>query len=139
MNIEVMTGLTRPQVDALISEVALEVPMLSPTKPYRPGLADSVVIVLILLRKNWTQDEAAAVWDCSQPTVSRRWELLRGPIAAALASFVLGGGMLGLASAYGNGMHAGKGREMVIGGGIGACVIGVAATAINLFHGAFTG
>jgi hypothetical protein len=88
MNIEVMTGLTRPQVDALISEVALEVPMLSPTKPYRPGLADSVVIVLILLRKNWTQDEAAAVWDCSQPTISRRWELLRGPIAAALAPFV---------------------------------------------------
>ena len=55
----------------------------------------------------------------------------------ALASFVLGGGMLGLASAWGNGMHAGKGREMVIGGGVGACVIGVAATAINLFHTAF--
>ena len=35
-------------------------------------------------------------------------------------------------------MHAGKGREIVIGGGIGACVIGVAATAINLFHSAFS-
>ena len=57
----------------------------------------------------------------------------------ALASFVLGGGMMGLASAYGNGMHGGKGREMIIGGGIGACVIGVAATAINLFHSAFSG
>lgn len=88
MKVEVMTGLTAPQVDALIAQVALEVPMTSPTKPYRPGLADSVVIVLILLRKNWTQDEAAAVYDCGQSTVHRRWELLRGPITRALAGFV---------------------------------------------------
>jgi hypothetical protein len=84
MKVEVMTGLTQPQVDALISEVALEIPLVSPTKPYRPDLATSVVIVLILLRKNWTQDEAAAVFDCSQPTIHRRWELLRGPIIHAL-------------------------------------------------------
>ena len=81
MNIEVMTGLTRPQVDALISEVALSGP---------DALADQAVSAgpgrlggdrAILLRKNWTQDEAAAV-DCSSPT-SPAVELLRGPIAAA--------------------------------------------------------
>lgn len=85
---------------------------ISPTSEGAPG-ADGIQKVL-----NWTAQYG--LW-------------------LALASFVLGGGMLGVASAWGNGMHAGRGREMVIGGGVGACVIGVAATAINLFHSAFAG
>lgn len=88
MNVEVMTGLTGPQVDALVAQVALEIPLTSPTKPYRPDLAASVLLVLILLRKNWTQDEAAAVFGCCQATVHRRWELLLQPITHALQPVV---------------------------------------------------
>jgi hypothetical protein len=41
------------------------------------GLLDSVVMVVMLMRHNGTQAAAAAHFRCSQPTVSRRWDLLR--------------------------------------------------------------
>ena len=88
MNIEVMTGLTAAQVDALTTAVAAEVPLVSPTRPCKPDLATSVVMVLVLLRKNWPQDQAASTFHCSQPTVSRRWHLLLAPIRHALAGVV---------------------------------------------------
>lgn len=88
MNIEVMTGLTPAQVDALTDELAETVPMVSSTKPYSPDLPTSVVIVLVIFRKNWTQELAAAVFGCSQSTVHRRWQLLRRPVITALDAVV---------------------------------------------------
>ena len=41
-----------------------------------------------LMRRNIVQAAAANVFKCSQPTVSRRWDLLRPVIGRALASFV---------------------------------------------------
>ena len=49
---------------------------------------DSVVIVVMLMRRNVTQAEAAAHFRCSQPTVSRRWDLLRPVIGKVLARYV---------------------------------------------------
>jgi hypothetical protein len=48
-----------------------------------------VALVVYLIRKNPTQEEAAAVFDVSQATVSRRWDLLRPLIGQALACEVL--------------------------------------------------
>ena len=45
-------------------------------------------MVVALLRHNLTQDVAGAFFGVSQPTVSRRWDLLRPAIGAALAGCV---------------------------------------------------
>jgi hypothetical protein len=42
-------------------------------------------MVVALMRKNLTQEFAGAVFGVSQPTVSRRWDLLRPVIGEALA------------------------------------------------------
>ena len=42
-------------------------------KPPAVGPLDSVVMVVMLMRRNATQAAAAAHFHCSQPTVSRRW------------------------------------------------------------------
>lgn len=40
------------------------------------------------MRRNVTQAAAGAIFGCSQPTVSRRWDLLRPVIGKMLAQFV---------------------------------------------------
>lgn len=57
-------------------------------KPPVIGLFDSVVMVVALMRRNLVQEAAGEIFGCSQPTVSRRWDLLRPAIATALARFV---------------------------------------------------
>jgi hypothetical protein len=57
-------------------------------KPPAVGLLDSVVMVVMLMRRNATQAAAAAHFQCSQPTVSRRWDLLRPVIGKVLARYV---------------------------------------------------
>ena len=57
-------------------------------KPPAVDLFRSVVLVVALMRRNIVQAAAANVFKCSQPTVSRRWDLLRPVIGRALASFV---------------------------------------------------
>jgi hypothetical protein len=48
-------------------------------------LHDSVALVVYLIRKNPTQEEAAAIFYVSQSTVSRRWDLPRPLIGKVLA------------------------------------------------------
>jgi hypothetical protein len=88
MDIEVMTGLSPEQLDALTAAVEPRVSMISKGRPFDPPLAPSVLIVVVLLRTNWTQAQAAAVFDTSQPTVSRRFNDLLGPIEEALQTVV---------------------------------------------------
>src|SRR5260370_5519836 len=57
-------------------------------KPPAVGLLDSVVMVVMLMRRNAAQAAAAAHFHCSQPTVSRRWDLLRPVIGKVLAPYV---------------------------------------------------
>ncbi len=45
-------------------------------------------VVVMLMRRNATQAAAAAHFQCSQPTVSRRWDLLRPVIGKVLAPYV---------------------------------------------------
>src|SRR5258708_2612732 len=45
-------------------------------------------MVVMLMRRNGTQAAAAAHFHCRQPTVSRRWDLLRPVIGKVLASYV---------------------------------------------------
>ena len=45
-------------------------------------------MVVCLLRKNATQDFVGAVFGVSQPTVSRRWDLLRPVIGDVLAEVI---------------------------------------------------
>jgi hypothetical protein len=47
-----------------------------------------VALVVALMRKNMIQDVAAAFFGISQPTASRRWDLLRPLIGEVLAEFV---------------------------------------------------
>jgi hypothetical protein len=57
-------------------------------------------------------------------------------LAGAIMSCLMGGMVWGLAAHYGNGMHAGKGRGLVMGGAIGAGVIGLTTTIVKtLFNG----
>jgi hypothetical protein len=57
-------------------------------RPYTVGLFRSVAMVVALMRRNLVQDVARAFFGVSQPTVSRRWDLLRPVIAEVLDEFV---------------------------------------------------
>lgn len=57
-------------------------------KPPAVDLFHSVVMVVALMRRNLVQAVAGEVFGCSQPTVSRRWDLLRPVIGKVLASFI---------------------------------------------------
>ena len=46
------------------------------------------MLVVCLLRKNFTQEVAGAIFEVSQSTVSRRWDRLRPVIRRAVAAFV---------------------------------------------------
>ena len=86
-----LTGLTWGQLTRLSIMVTAEIGSIA-----KPGakkllavdLFRSVVLVVALMRRNIVQAAAANVFKCSQPTVSRRWDLLRPVIGRALASFV---------------------------------------------------
>jgi hypothetical protein len=91
LRFQAMTGLDDGQLTELVARVhALRGgEFVSRGRPHVLGLFRSVALVVALLRKNLTQDLAGAVFGVSQPTVSRRWDLLRPLIAQALAEFVL--------------------------------------------------
>ena len=86
-----LTGLTTGQLHKLGLLVMQEIGSLvkaGAKKPPAVGLLDSVVMVVMLMRRNATQASAAAHFHCSQPTVSRRWDLLRPVIGKVLALYV---------------------------------------------------
>jgi hypothetical protein len=86
---EAITGLTDGQLTELTARLHPKVDGLtSQGRPYVLGLFRSVALVVTLIRKNMTQDVAAAFFGISQPTASRRWDLLRPLIAEVLAEFV---------------------------------------------------
>ncbi|MPZ00273.1 MAG: hypothetical protein GEU97_20265 [Actinophytocola sp.] len=87
---EAITGLTDGQLAELSARVVEIVgDLTSAGRPYALGLFRSVTLVVALLRKNATQDTLGAFFGVSQPTVSRRWDLLRPAIGDALAEFIL--------------------------------------------------
>jgi len=69
-----MTGLTDEQLADLVVRVHVVCAgnFVSRGRPMALGLFRSVAMVVFLMRKNVTQDVAGAVFDVSQPTVSRR-------------------------------------------------------------------
>ena len=86
-----LTGLTWGQLTRLSIMVTAEIGSITKPgakKPPAVPLFRSVVLVVALMRRNIVQAAAANVFKCSQPTVSRRWDLLRPVIGRALASFV---------------------------------------------------
>lgn len=86
-----LTGLTVGQLNMLTMLVAAEIGSLvkpGAKKPPVVGLFDSVVMVVMLMRRNTPQSVTAAHFRCSQPTVSRRWDLLRPVIGKVLARHV---------------------------------------------------
>ena len=87
---EVMTGLRSEQLTELASRVHADHggEFTSRGRRYALGLFGSVAMVVCLMRKNITQAFAGAIFGVSQPTVSRRWDLLRPVIGQLLAEFV---------------------------------------------------
>jgi hypothetical protein len=92
VRLDALTGLSHGQRAELLRRV---VALLGTTVITRPGgrpsalcLEGSVDLVCVLLRTNITQDQAACLFEVSQATASRRWDLLRGVIATALAALV---------------------------------------------------
>jgi hypothetical protein len=85
-----MTGLTDGQLTELVARVhaVCDVGFTSRGRPYALGLFRSVAMVVALMRKNLTQEFAGAIFGVSQPTVSRRWDLLRPLIGQVSAEFV---------------------------------------------------
>jgi hypothetical protein len=85
-----MTGLTDGQLTELVARVhaVSGEKFVSRGRPVALGLFQSVAMVVCLMRTNITQDFAGAVFGVSQPTVSRRWDLLRPLIAEVLAALV---------------------------------------------------
>jgi hypothetical protein len=88
VRVEAITGLVKEQVDEVVAQVAGHLGTGEIARPGgRPaalGLYDSVVLVIHLLRRNPVQHVAAAFFNVSQATVSRRWDLLRPVIATVL-------------------------------------------------------
>jgi hypothetical protein len=84
-----MTGLTDGQLTELTARVhQIAGSLTSAGRPHALGLFGSVAMVVSLMRKNLTQELAGTIFGVSQPTVSRRWDLLRPAIGEALAEFV---------------------------------------------------
>jgi DDE superfamily endonuclease/Helix-turn-helix of DDE superfamily endonuclease len=84
-----ITGLDRQQLVEVAARVhAVLGPLWTGGRPPAAGLYRSVVMVVFLLRQNATQQVVAELFGVSQSTVSRRWDLLRPVIAAALAEAV---------------------------------------------------
>jgi len=84
-----MTGLEDEQLDDLVSRIQVRTGQLtSAGRGYALDLHRSVALVVYLMRKNPTQAVAGAIFGVSQPTVSRRWDLLRPIIADVLEGSV---------------------------------------------------
>ena len=85
-----MTGLNDGQLTDLVARIhgLCGDKFISAGRPPALGLFRSVALVVCLIRKNLTQDFAGAVFGVSQPTVSRRWDLLRPLIGEVLAEVV---------------------------------------------------
>src|SRR5258707_8137452 len=85
-----MTGLNDEQLTDLVARIhgLCGDKFVSAGRPLALGLFRSVAMVVCLIRKNITQDFAGAVFGVSQPTVSRRWDLLRPLIGDVLAEVV---------------------------------------------------
>ncbi len=91
MEYKALTGLSWGQLTRLHVMVLAEIGSLAgpgAKKPLAVGLFHSVVMVVTLMRSNITQARVGNIFGCSQPTVSRRWDLLRPVIGKVLASFV---------------------------------------------------
>lgn len=88
---ETLTGLSHGQLAELAARITgrLADVVRPGGAPAVIGLFRSVAMVVTLMRKNLTQEVAGAVFGCSQPTVSRRWDLLRPVIGQVLAGCVL--------------------------------------------------
>lgn len=85
-----ITGLDHEQLLELVVRVRVLIgDVIRPGgRPAAAGLYRSVVLVIFLMRENATQQVAAELFDVSQSTVSRRWDLLRPLIATALQPLV---------------------------------------------------
>jgi hypothetical protein len=86
-----LTGLTAGQLTALTLLVHKEIGSLAKPNAKKPpavGLRDSIAITVMLMRRNVTQAFAGGIFGCSQPTVSRRWDLLRPVIGKVLRPYV---------------------------------------------------
>ncbi len=88
---ETLTGLSHGQLAELACRITGRLGDVAKPggAPAVIGLFKSVALVVTLMRKNLTQEVAGAVFGCSQPTVSRRWDLLRPVIGQVLADCVL--------------------------------------------------
>jgi hypothetical protein len=85
------TGLTSGQLTMLTLLVHREIGSLvkpGAKKPPAVCLRDSIAMVVMLMRRNVTQAFAGGIFGCSQPTVSRRWDLLRPVIARVLRPYI---------------------------------------------------
>lgn len=91
MRYEVLTGLRYQQLQELAARIfALAGDVVcAGGRPAAIGLFKSVALVVTLMRKNMTQEVAGAIFGVSQPTVSRRWDLMRPLIGEVLATCVL--------------------------------------------------
>ena len=85
-----LTGLTTGQLHLLTILAGKEIGALVRPggRPPVIGLFGSVVLVVALMRRNLVQAVAGSMFGCSQPTVRRRWDLLRPVIAKVCARFV---------------------------------------------------
>jgi hypothetical protein len=92
VRVEAITGLSQAQVDEVAKRVTSHLGTgelaRSGGRPCALDLYWSVVLVIHLLRQNPTQQVAAAFFDVSQATVSRRWDLLRPILAIVLDDLV---------------------------------------------------
>ena len=90
MDYEVLTGLSAGQL--LVLTVRCRELIGDVVRPGgRPPVIDlcrSVGLVVFLMRRNPVQAVAGAIFGVSQPTVSRRWDLLRPAIKKAVAGFI---------------------------------------------------
>jgi hypothetical protein len=87
---EVLTGMRYDQLHELTARIWQHTgDIVRPGgRPAAIGLFPSVVMVVALMRKNITQEVAGAIFGVSQPTVSRRWDLLRPLIGQVLEDCV---------------------------------------------------
>ena len=91
MEYKALTGLSWEQLARLSIMVTAEIGSLTrpgAKKPPAVNLFHSVVMVVALMRRNLVQEVAGGIFGCSQPTVSRRWDLLRPVIGKVLASSI---------------------------------------------------
>ena len=90
MDLQRITGLTSEQLTDLTARVHHRLGLLAHPggRPAALGLYRSISLVVALHRHNLTQNLAGAIFDVSQATVSRRWDLLRPLIAAELTALI---------------------------------------------------